>query len=742
MLALLTLTIFLSSALLFAVQPMFAKLVLPRLGGSPAVWNTCMLFFQSALLCGYAYAHVATQKLRPQRQLLVHGAVLLLPLATLPIAVPSWWTPPTTQSPLWSLLTLSTVSVGLPFFVVSTTGPLLQRWFSLTSHAQGRDPYFLYAASNAGSMLALLAYPLLFEPALTLEQQSHAWTATYVAFVALTFAAAVAVWRGLPQEKPSPSSTAHSPPMGAARVSPLRRLHWLALAFVPSSAMLGVTTFTTTDIAAFPLLWVVPLALYLLSFSLVFSARLRPSRSVLTRVLPGVVLLVVALIRMGATGPLSVLLPLHLAAFFLVALVCHGELARDRPDASLLTDFYLTLSVGGALGGVFNAIVSPAIFWNVLEYPLALLLGLALCPRRPDALPPSKSDRSVGALFLALCVALSFGFAHASQAGDPRADWLSVWLPAAIAYFTVRRPRRFFYCVSALWLAGLIAPAAAGQIVHSQRSFFGVHRVARDTALRQHVLFHGTTAHGRQHFDAQSLAPTQPTVALTYYHRQGPAGDWMRGLLAKGPADVAIVGLGAGSLAAYARPNDRFVYFEIDPFVQRIAEDTRYFTYIDAARARGAKVDVVLGDARLTLARVPDASYDALVLDAFSSDSIPVHLLTVEALALYQSKLRPDALLAFHVSNRHLDVLSVVAASAQARGLAGLYILETTAPADDGTSASTWAVLESDATRLRARVSRDDWLALGNLASRPAWTDDHSDVWSVLHLSDETAPAR
>ncbi len=741
MLALLTLTIFLSSALLFAVQPMFAKLVLPRLGGSPAVWNTCMLFFQSALLAGYAYAHVATQRIRPRRQLLVHSAVLLLPLLTLPLAVPAWWTPPASENPLLSLLTLSAVSVGLPFFVVSTTGPLLQRWFSLTDHADARDPYFLYAASNAGSMLALIAYPLVLEPRLTLQQQSAAWTAAYGAFVALTGVAAVFVWRALPKAAvAAPKAAARPKPR--ARVPALRRLSWLAWAFVPSSAMLGVTTFTTTDIAAFPLLWVVPLALYLLSFSMVFSTRMRPPRAVLTRVLPGVVLLVVALIRMGATGPLSVILPLHLIAFFLIALVCHGELARDRPEPALLTDFYLTMSVGGALGGAFNAIVSPAIFWNVLEYPLALLLGLALCPRRPDALPNNRNDLSVGAVFLGLCVALSFGLAGASQGGDSRADFLGVWLPAALAYFTVRRPRRYFYCVSALWLAGLIVPGPAGQLLHSARGFFGVHRVTRDAAHSQNVLFHGTTAHGRQHVDPHTGRPTQPRVALTYYHAQGPAGDVMRGILEQHtPAKLALVGLGAGSLAAYARASDTLHYFEIDPLVQQLAEDPRYFSYVSAARQRGAAIRVTLGDARITLAQEPNATYAAVVLDAFSSDSIPTHLLTREALVLYRTKLAPGGVLVFHLSNRHLDVLSVVAAQARDQELASLPTVERTAPPAPGSSASPWAVLVDERAVLRALVTRSDWQPLP-ATSRNAWTDDHSDVWSVLRLSDESAPAR
>ncbi len=567
MLALLTLTIFLSSSLLFAVQPMFAKMVLPRLGGTPAVWNTCMLFFQSALLAGYAYAHLATQKLPPKRQMLVHGAVILLPLLALPLAVPAWWAPPTAENPLLALLTLLAVSVGLPFFVVSTTGPLLQRWFSLTTHAQAKDPYFLYAASNAGSMLALLAYPLLFEPQLTLKQQAAGWTAVYAVMVTLTFAAGATVWRRLATQ---PAATAAPVPEATAAggISPLRRLRWLAWSFVPSSAMLGVTTFITTDIAAFPLLWVIPLALYLLSFSLVFSRRFQPSRAVLTRVLPGVILLVVALVRMGATGPLSLILPLHLAAFFLIAVVIHGELARDRPDPEHLTQFYLTMSIGGALGGLFNAVAAPLLFWNVIEYPLALLLGLALCPPRPDAYKPNNRDISVGAVFLLVATGLSYALSKASQSGDPRADWIAVWVPAAIAYFFVRRPRRFMYSVAGLWPGGVIAPGPAGRIVETKRSFFGVHRVARDVLSTQTVLFHGTTAHGRQNYDPASLAPTRPDVALTYYHRRGPVGDVLAGLLKQRTSlNLALVGLGAGSIAAYARDGDGFTYSEIYPFV-------------------------------------------------------------------------------------------------------------------------------------------------------------------------------
>ncbi|MEA2222651.1 MAG: hypothetical protein QOH83_1027, partial [Solirubrobacteraceae bacterium] len=499
--ALFSATLFLSAGLTFLIQPMFAKFVLPLFGSTPAVWNTSMLFFQTTLLAGYLYAHESTRRLGVRRQAAVHLGLLLVPLLVLPVGIPDGWIPPADSNPVPWLLGLLAVAVGLPFFVVSTTAPLLQRWLAATDHPAAADPYFLYRASNIGSVLGLLAYPLLVEPSMRLAQQGRLWSAGYGLLALLVLACAAAMWRSPrgaqdagtggggvvdPTAAPATASEADlaAPRLATARPTLARRLRWVGLAFVPSSLMLGVTVTITTDIAPIPLLWSLPLALYLISFILVFAPGSRSDglQRAMVFALPGAVLLICVIVLLGVRGPLWIMLAIHLAGFFVVAVVCHGALARDRPPARGLTEFYLLISVGGALGGVFNAIVAPALFDSLAEYPIALVLATLCLPSRPPLIAPGPYARRLDlALPLALgtavaLIVVSLG-AFAEADAQAYGTMFAFSVAAGVAINFVRRPLRFGLSVGAIVLAVALASAPDQRELHRERSFFGVYRV-------------------------------------------------------------------------------------------------------------------------------------------------------------------------------------------------------------------------------------------------------------------------
>jgi len=713
------LTIFTSAALLFLVEPMFAKMVLPRLGGTPAVWTTCMVFFQAVLLAGYLYAHVATKWLRTRVHAVLHLAILGLAFVALPLAIPDAWVPRADANPIGSLLAILAVTVGLPFFAVSTSGPLLQAWFARTDHEAAKDPYFLYGASNLGSMIGLLGYPFALEPLTGVEGQSQLWTAGYALLVVLTGACGVLAAR---RERPPLAA------LSATTTTPIplaRKARWIALAAVPSSLMLGVTTHITTDVGAVPLLWVLPLALYIGSFVLVFARKPRVSQERLERLLPILVLALVA-VRLVFRHTTWAELPLHLVSFFAFALVLHGALAKDRPPAEHLTTYYVLMSLGGVLGGIFNGIVAPLAFSTVLEYPLAIVAGCLLLP----TLRPGRH-----ALDLALPLALGLAVLGLREL-VVRLDLslvvgliLIILLPVFVCFTFAGRPVRFALGLVAIWLA---SPPQAGDVLHVERSFFSVHRVVRtiDRGRAFVDLFHGTTIHGRQRLDPSTLQPTAATEPLTYYMKGGPVAD----LVACVPSrlHVGVVGLGAGTIGAYAFPGQDLTYYEIDPVVARIAQDPHTFTYLSEARRRGAKVEVVLGDARLTIKNAPAGAFDLLFLDAFSSDSIPIHLLTREAFGLYQEKLAPGGMIALNISNRYFDLRPVIATMAADAHLVARY--RRNSPTDeevaDGATGSLWLAI--------ARRDED----LGTLPTNPLWppvtgtvrlwTDAYSNIFAVL----------
>jgi hypothetical protein len=716
--ALFSVTLFVSASLLFLVQPMIAKFLLPLLGGTPAVWTTCMLFFQAALLAGYCYAHLASHRLGRRAHVLLHLLVLAAAALMLPLALPQHSFPHEEAPVLWILQTLA-LTVGLPFVAIAATAPLLQRWFASTGHPSAGDPYYLYAASNCGSLLALVGYPLLVEPRLTLQEQSTAWAVGYAGLWLLTAVCAwttyrspsliVSVDRQLPIADPRLPISAAGPP---------RPLRWLVLAFVPASLLLSVTTYLTTDIAAIPLLWVLPLALYLLTFTLAFARRSLVPRSWMLRIMPAVVVMVTIAMLAQATEPIALLMSCHLLLLFVVAMVCHGELARLRPPVEQLTGFYLWISLGGVLAGIFNSLVAPLIFPGLAEYPLVLVLACLVAPPRNAAVgPPTVRDLlwplALGGITAGLIVV---GQRQGLHTG-PLAIAVMFALPAVLCYTMLDRPVRFGLAVAALFLAGLLYEGVHGVVLDQQRSFFGVHRVALGADGNSYVLIHGNTVHGRQFKD-----PARQREPLMYYHRSGPAGRAFEVLQQRGEKrPVAVVGLGAGSLAMYGQKGQEFTFYEIDPVVIRFASDPSKFSFLHDSPAT---VDIVAGDARLMLAKAP-GKYGVIVIDAFSSDAIPIHLLTREALAVYRSKLADDGVLLFHISNRYVDLAPVLGDLAADAGLWAQVRndLSSGDPAS-GKLPSQWVLMTPTKTSLMPGA----WEALRPRPEMRVWTDDYSNL--------------
>ena len=776
MMALFSLTIFLSAGLLFLIEPMFAKFVLPSFGGTPAVWTGSMMFFQAALLSSYLYVHATAAKLGARKQAVVHLVVMLLPLLVLPVAVPAQdWAPPAQSNPILWLLGLLLISVGLPFFAVAATNPLIQRWLSETDHPASKDPYFLYVASNLGSVIGLLGYPLLVEPSLRLVSQGAMWSIGYVVLVVLVFASAVVLWRSpAPTTTTDSSSIEQEAPAGAPTRSPTtstllregltltRRLRWIALAFVPSSLMLGVTAFITTDITPVPLLWVIPLSLYLFSFVIVFAPAVRMPALIhrgMVASLPIAIALVVVTMLTEMRNPYWLLILIHLLGFFVVAMVMHGELARDRPPARHLTEFYLWVAVGGMLGGVFNALIAPVVFNSVVEYPLAIILAGLLMPGamlatllRPQQQQPQHSHqqeqqqgdqqptttaattdsssrpRLLDARFLDIALPLALGIVVAALSWgvdvilDPR--WTSVAFGLLIGIgvglclwfaYSSSRPIRFGLGIAALIIAGTLTAGTTS--LYEARSFFGVYKVIGDEGTQNayHALVVGDTNHG-----AQLLGP-QPPDPLAYHDRTGPLGQLFQELpdeATKSP--IAVLGLGAGAMSCYTQPGQQMTFYEIDPLVEQIARDPNLFTYLNDCLG---DINVVLGDGRLSIEKAEDGSYGLIAGEAFSSDAIPVHLMTREAIDMYLTKLTDHGVMVFDVSNRHLYLEQVLGNLARDRGLVCYNQQDAQTAGRPYKLPSQFAVM--------ARNNED----LGNVLNDPRWrpcltTPDPEDVWT------------
>jgi hypothetical protein len=727
-------TLFVSAALMFIVQPMFGKTLLPMLGGSPAVWNTCMVFYQTILFLGYLYAHTLSTYVGQPRQIQIHAAVIFLSFLALPIALPELQ-PPTETNPTFWLMWVLLLSIGLPFFVVSTTSTLLQKWFANIGHQTSHDPYYLYAASNSGSLLALLSYPFLIEPTLGLATQKMVWSGGYVLLCVLVLSCGVLLWRSPSAEKREQDNL----PKTIKKISLRIQLHWGFLAFVPSSLLLGLTNFISTDIASVPLLWIIPLTLFLLSFVWVFStwgARIHPF---MVNFQPIVLLPFIAYSFINpALLPYWLDLVLHLVAFFLAIMVCHGELAKSRPNTEHLTTFYLIMAFAGMLGGMFNTFIAPFVFDSVYEYPIMIVAALLLRPNLwgESSLKILNLKTLISqSLFPVVLFILGLSFYYTVDDFPRYLDSVggALILGAGLTYAYRKQALTLALLTGTLLFFSLGLHSSLSHTLYQKRSFFGVFSV-REALLRDengrsekyHALFHGTTKHG-----AERLADSLKTTPLTYYSRQGPIGQ----LFKEFDADndqwvVGSVGLGAGALACYAKPNQHWTFYEIDPLVVKIARNTDYFHYL-ALCAKNSKMQ--MGDARLSLKKEPKQKFDLLILDAFSSDSVPIHLLTQEAMKLYFDRLKPTGILAFHITNRHLDIKKVMANHVQTLNLsARIQAFKPINPAPLIT-ATDWVVIVKDPQVLmRLDKSRlGTWQKLPLYFNMKPWTDDFTNILAI-----------
>ena len=718
---LMALTLFLSAFLLFWCEPMVGKMVLPFVGGAAAVWSICILFFQIVLLAAYFYAHLLG-RLHFRVQLIVHTVVLSTSLAFLPIHLSLAGAHDAAEAPLW-LIGRLLIGVGTPFFGVATTAPLLQKWFSTTSEKSAKDPYFLYASSNAGSLLALAVHPFVLEPSLGVTLQSRSWFFCYILLTVMIGLTAIAVWMRLDADSRKESESVASVP--AMRL----RIYWVAAAFLPSALMLAVTNHIATNLASAPFVWVVPLATYLLTFILAFAPRRWVSAERISSWIPIVLITILATATILASftfsGSVWLSMATHVALLFWCALLCHVAIAERRPSSAHLTEYYFWIALGGVLGGAFTALAAPALFRTVFEYPLLLAM---VCFFRD--VPRAKRRESRWAVAAIIGVAALFGFILLRQLGSTRANnvlFLAV-IMLVIAIYQLRDRANVFALAWAvlIFVAGFVVAEYRGgrERLEIARNFFGVKEVLYDPQLQRRHLIHGDTMHGWENTTAQRLG--EPGA---YYHRSGPVGDVMAMLAAKGSQRLGVIGLGAGSMAAYASPIRPMTFFEIDPEMENIAR--RYFTFLDRC---GGNCRVIIGDGRLEMERMPSDYFNYLMLDAFSSDAIPAHLLSREALQLYLSKIAPDGIIMFHVSNRYLDVSRLVSALIDDGSLVGFVRRDLNPVPDNSKSQSIHIVAARRIENLGALPSMPGWTRISRPESFRVWTDDYSNLLSILKL--------
>lgn len=766
MIAIYSLTLFISAFLLFWVQLWVGKLLLPLLGGAPGVWNTCMVFFQAILLLGYGYAHVISTRLQPRYQAIAHTIFLLIPLTLLPLGLPLGINPPTNNPVVW-LLGILMISVGLPSLAIATTAPLMQRWFAVVTKSS--DPYFLYTASNIGSLLSLVSYPLLIETNFSLSQQSYIWAGGYGILAGLTGICAIGLGTsslavGVPPNVSNQEIEALKSIELIGLIEPAKftnipiisqQFRWLVLAFLPASLLLGTTTYITTDIAAVPLFWAIPLIAYLITFILAFAKKPWFNHQKLLPLLPALLTALVISFLLQIMRPIAFLVPLHLLGLFVVSYICHGELAKDRPEPNHLTLFYLWISAGGVVGGIFNAIASPLLFTSILEYPLILIVSFLLLPKliNNDPTNDNKSDfRFSVPISLGLILAtLGIGF-------TPRlvwSDWVGIALVIGIwlgvcQVFSLSKIR-LVVGILLFSLMGQFSLTTMGKVLVSDRSFFGVYRVVSQQQGQYYSLFHGTTLHGKQSRDQKNqLEP------LTYFSRSGPIGQVFSYLSSKTtpkssdklsdqPTHIAVLGLGVGTLASYARSGQEWTFYEIDPAVVKIATNPEYFSFLTdnlQNPANPIKHQIILGDGRLQLAKAPDEYYDLLVMDAFSSDAIPTHLVTLEAIDLYLQKLKQDGIIAINISNRFINLEPVLINLAQQLKLVSYNQIDRTITPEQksqGKTASQWMILAKNPESLGILTTDSRWHSSTKIDTKhnsqpTVWTDDFSDIWQVLRL--------
>ncbi len=716
-LALFTVTIFFSASLLFFVQPLYAKIVLPKIGGAPAVWTTAMLFFQTVLIVGYLYAHIVTRRLSTRVQIGLHATLWVMALYFLPLSAPEGWELDVSGSISVQTLVLFAGGVGLPFAMLSANAPLIQHWYSRTGGPSANDPYFLYGASNFGSMIALLGFPLIAEPFFTAGQIGWAFAVGFVVLGTLL------VWCGLTARTGSMASpTSYLLSSGQPRMTDF--VVWGVLAFIPSSLMLASTTKISTDFGALPLVWVVPLALYLLTFVIAFSRKQLVSARFLT--LSGATGIIISGLAFSGVlaGTFSIKeLLLVVCGFFLVSLWAHGRMYDLRPGSDQLTGFYIAISVGGACGGLFNAILAPVIFNKIWEGHITL--GIAAI-----AFVVPFTTISTKLLFRSLLVGATVGLCALTAQiilGIERQAFLLLSLAAAVTAAISFR-KNVVAASFVLLLAFLIPiPFLSSNTLFEGRSFFGVHRVVDFKDFRRYL--NGTTLHGMQALE--ELTAERPTP-ISYYHPLGGLGSVLSSREVGELKSIGVIGLGTGALTCYAAEGQYWTLYEIDPVVEFIARDSGLFTYLSNC---AEDTMTRLGDARVVLNSQPEVTFDLLVVDAYSSDAIPVHLTTLEAIQLYQERLNPGGVVLFHISNRYYDLsLQLARAAKQIDMSAWRYQqpkvdMETTT----GFERQDVVAFTSDGTTITEIVSNEDWKRLVSDEGR-VWTDDHANVLSSLKI--------
>ncbi len=706
------LSVFLGAILIFLVQPMFAKMATPLLGGSPSVWNVSLVCFQAALLGGYGYAHLLAKLKSVKLQIGIHAVLLLTGAICLPLGITDAFGDPSADQPALWLMGVFALSIALPFGAISATAPLIQSWYARTNRADAGDPYHLYAASNIGSLIGLAAYPLLLEPFTRVATQSNAWTVGYGVLFFCLMTSGVFALRQL-----NITNTGTSAAAERASLSWKERGIWLALSFIPSSLLVGATTHITTDVAAAPFLWVPPLTLYLLTFVFVFSKKPVIPQSVILRFTPAIIASVAFMLPRVVDLGWVLELSFTLIGLFWASMACHGLLAARRPHVSRLTEFYLIMSLGGVLGGAFNALLAPVIFESILEYPLILAATLLVLP----AVNTGKIDQ-MGRLVLMMAIgAVAIAFILSSTGVFPDRRTVSLLAAVPVLGIVLARGRRWIMVISFIAIGivtNVMDPVSGGQ---RERGFFGIVRVLEGGGHR--LMMHGTTLHGAQLTnEARALTP------LTYYAPATPIGQIFRQY--NDAQTVGVVGLGVGSVACYSEPGQDWVFYEIDPIVVDIATDPSRFTFMSECQP-DARIEV--GDARIQLAYEEQGYFDLLLLDAFSSDAIPVHLITREAMALYMDKLSEDGVFIAHISNRHMALEQVFARIAEEEGMVSyvqMFSPDKAAPEFDVTPTHAMLFARNQDALDRA-LETGLWREVHSDGGRP-WTDDYSNILGAM----------
>lgn len=727
--------LFCSAFLIFIVQPMFTKLVLPKLGGAPAIWSVGVVVFQGLLLAGYFYAHLLTRYGSMRVSILIHLAVLFIAALTLPISLAQGFGNPPEEGQAFWVMGFYLVSIGAPFFALAGNGPLLQAWFSRSNNSYAEDPYFLYNASNLGSFIALLAYPVLIEPLIPISSQSLLWSIGYFVLIGAISLAGFTVWK---QKSAASSSNMSLHAADGQQATSYRvRLLWILLSFIPSALMVAVTAHISTDIASAPFIWIIPLALFLLTFIFAFKSKPFFDLSSLEKRVP-IYALPLAIIYIFYTFNLLLSFFLNIIFFFIAALTCHQRLYNLRPSTQNLTEFYLYMSLGGVLGGAFAALAAPYLFNNVFEYPL-LIVSAVIVATLMNATHKFKAIKNIFVIIFTGSMIIYFLFysnvyIYISQKWDYSVTsvimfGLVLLVVCALAFSRMRYalaafvPLIFFY---SLFFKDYESDKT------SERSFFGVHKIGLGEEGKLRVLLHGTTIHGAMQIKTLTGEPVlgRP-VPLTYYNPNGAIAQSLHAVPDKPEGrSLAVIGLGTGAHSCNGQANDQWTYFEIDPLVVKIAKNPAYFRFLAEC---APKAKIILGDARITLSDQPKGSFDYLLIDAFSSDAIPLHLLTKEAIALYLSVLKEDGVLVLHITNRHLELASVVAALAKDAGIAGRIRWDKT---PEGVSyivhSNSTVVTLTRSTAVLAKLDSLPGWQLLSTTDTPVWVDDFSNVLGAL----------